>query len=72
MRFNRRIVELSRGLETPALLIDRGTLRRAYAAVRAALPQADCYYAVKANPHPEVLRTFAASAWASRSRPWSS
>ncbi len=59
MRFNRRIVELSRGVETPALLIDRGTLRRAYAGVRAALPQADCYYAVKANPHPEVLRTFA-------------
>ncbi len=60
MRFTRRIVELSRSLETPVLLLDRASLRRAYARVRAALPEADCYYAVKANPHPEVLRTLAA------------
>lgn len=59
MRFSRRIVELSRSLATPALLLDQGTLRRAYTRLRAALPQADCYYAVKANPHPEVLHTFA-------------
>ena len=41
-------------------LLDRATLRRAYGRLRAALPQADCYYAVKANPHAEVLRTLAA------------
>src|SRR3954470_5493308 len=60
MRFTRRIVELSRTLETPVLLLDRASLRRAYAHFRAALPEADSYYAVKANPHPEVLRTLAA------------
>ncbi|HLH26340.1 MAG TPA: type III PLP-dependent enzyme [Chloroflexota bacterium] len=60
MRFSRRLVEMSRGLDTPVLLLDRATLRRAYGRLRAALPEADCYYAVKANPHPEVLRTLAA------------
>jgi ornithine decarboxylase len=60
MRFTRRIVDLSRTLETPVLLLDRASLRRAYARFRAALPEADSYYAVKANPHPEVLRTLAA------------
>jgi ornithine decarboxylase len=60
MRFSRRLVEMSRGLDTPVLLLDRATLRRAYGRLHAALPEADCYYAVKANPHPEVLRTLAA------------
>src|SRR5436305_15284296 len=60
MRFNRRIVEMSRSLETPVLLLDRASLRRAYARLRAALPAADSYFAVKGNPHPEVLRTLAA------------
>lgn len=60
MRFSRRLVEMSRGLETPVLLLDRATLRRTYSRLRAALPQADCFYAVKANPHVEVLRTLAA------------
>jgi ornithine decarboxylase len=60
MRFTRRIVEMSRSLETPVLLLDRASLRRVYARLRAALPRADCYYAVKANPHPEVLQTLAA------------
>jgi ornithine decarboxylase len=60
MRFSRRIVELCRDLPTPVLLLDRASLRRAYHNLRAALPTADCYYAVKANPHPTVLATFAA------------
>ncbi len=59
MRFSRRLVEMSRALDTPVLLLDRATVRRAYGRLHAALPQADCYYAVKANPHPEVLRTLA-------------
>jgi ornithine decarboxylase len=60
MRFSRRLVEMSRGLDTPVLLLDRATLRRAYSRLRAALPEADCFYAVKANPHVEVLQTLAA------------
>ena len=60
MRFSRRLVEMSRDLDTPVLLLDRATLRRTYSRLRAALPEADCYYAVKANPHVEVLQTLAA------------
>ena len=60
MRLSRRIVAMSRALATPVLLLDRATLRRAYAAFRVALPGVGCYYAVKANPHPAVLSTFAA------------
>src|SRR3954452_19021441 len=60
MRFTQRIVELCRPLDTPLLLLDRATLRRGYARLRAALPGADSFYAVKANPHPEVLNTLAA------------
>ena len=60
MRFSRRLVEMSRELDTPVLLLDRATLRRAYSRLRAVLPEADCFYAVKANPHVEVLQTLAA------------
>jgi ornithine decarboxylase len=60
MRFTQRIAELCRPLDTPLLLLDRATLRRGYARLCAALPGADSYYAVKANPHPEVLSTLAA------------
>lgn len=46
---------------TPAFLGHRPTLRSGYRALRAALPdRATIAYAVKANPHPEVLRTLAA------------
>ena len=54
-----RLIERSHVLETPFLLVDlqqvRGNLRR----LRAALPGADVYYAVKANPHPAILRALA-------------
>jgi ornithine decarboxylase len=60
MRFNRRVVEVSRDLETPLLLLDRSAIRRAYGQLRTQLPRAECFYAVKANPHREVLRTLAA------------
>ncbi len=44
---------------TPAYVYDRPTLQRAAAALRA-LPSVDrIFYAMKANAHPEVLRTFA-------------
>jgi ornithine decarboxylase len=62
MRFSRHLVELCRGLDTPVMVLDRAMLRRAYTRLRAALPEADCFYAVKANPHPEVLHTLAAQA----------
>jgi ornithine decarboxylase len=40
---------------TPHLELDLSTVRRAYRAVRTALPEVELCYAVKANPHPDVL-----------------
>ncbi|RJQ74099.1 type III PLP-dependent enzyme [Pseudonocardiaceae bacterium YIM PH 21723] len=41
---------------TPCLLIDVQTVRERFAALRSALPDAEIFYAVKANPQPEVVR----------------
>jgi ornithine decarboxylase len=40
---------------TPHLELDLATVRRAYRAMRTALPEVELCYAVKANPHPDVL-----------------
>ncbi|KAA2258845.1 type III PLP-dependent enzyme [Solihabitans fulvus] len=45
---------------TPCLVIDLETVRRRFAEVSSALPEAGIYYAVKANPAPEVVRALAA------------
>jgi ornithine decarboxylase len=47
--------------ESPCLVIDLDHVRRNYDAFRAAMPESAIYYAVKANPHPEVLRLLAAA-----------
>jgi ornithine decarboxylase len=44
---------------TPHLTVDLDVVARRYAGLRAALPDAAPYYAVKANPAPEVLRLLA-------------
>jgi ornithine decarboxylase len=41
---------------TPCLVMDLDVVRRRFGELRAALPDARPYYAVKANPSPEVLR----------------
>ena len=43
-------------LETPFLVVDLDVIRRNYQALRAAMPVADIYYAVKANPAAPVMR----------------
>ena len=40
---------------TPCLVVDLDMVERKYAALRAALPAAEIFYAVKANPAPEIL-----------------
>ena len=40
---------------TPCLVVDIDIVRDNYNALRASLPQADIYYAVKANPAPQIL-----------------
>ncbi len=46
----------SSALATPCLVLDLDVVAGNYAALRAALPAAKIYYAVKANPAPEILR----------------
>src|SRR5206468_2527774 len=43
----------------PYLVIDLDRVHANYLAVRDALPRADVYYAVKANPAPEIVRLLA-------------
>ena len=46
---------------TPCLVVDLDVVERKYADLRAALPQAEIFYAVKANPAPQVLDRLAAA-----------
>jgi ornithine decarboxylase len=46
---------------TPCLVLDLAVVRQRYAELRAELPEARVYYAVKANPDPAVLSTLAAA-----------
>lgn len=55
-----RLIEQSHALPTPFLLIDQTALRRNARRLHAAFPDAEIFYAVKANPHPAVLQTLAA------------
>jgi len=47
------------GLEGPVLVVDLDTVRDNYAAFAKALPDTRVFYAVKANPAPEVLKLLA-------------
>jgi len=42
---------------TPVVVVDHEAVRRNYAAFRQHLPKVQAYYAVKANPDPEIVRT---------------
>jgi ornithine decarboxylase len=42
---------------TPLVVIDHDIIRKNYAAFRKYLPKVQAYYAVKANPAPEIVRT---------------
>jgi|SRR5579871_16793 len=42
---------------TPIVVIDHEVIRRNYASFRRHLPKVQAYYAVKANPAPEIVRT---------------
>ena len=45
---------------TPLLVLDCDTLRRAWRELQSALPGVLHHYAIKAQPHPDVIRTLAA------------
>lgn len=48
---------LAREHGTPLVVIDHEIIRRNYAAFRKHLPKVQVYYAVKANPAPEIIHT---------------
>jgi ornithine decarboxylase len=50
-----RIKALADTLETPFLVVDTAIIARKYDEIRACFPYAGVYYAVKANPAPEVV-----------------
>ena len=53
----RQLQAIARRHRTPVVVIDHDILRRNYAAFRKHLPRVQAYYAVKANPAPEIVRT---------------
>lgn len=54
-----RVREQAAGLDTPVLLVDLDIVADRYSRLERVLPQAQIYYAVKANPMPEVLTLLA-------------
>ena len=54
---NRQLQTIARQCGTPVVVIDHDILRRNYATFKKHLPKVQAYYAVKANPAPEIVRT---------------
>jgi ornithine decarboxylase len=56
-----RLQKLAKEHGTPLFVIDHDALRKAYREFRRYLPRVQVYYAVKANPDPEIVRTLYAA-----------
>jgi ornithine decarboxylase len=54
---HRQIQAVAKEHGTPVVVVDHDQIRRNYAAFRRHLPRVQAYYAVKANPAPEIIRT---------------
>lgn len=52
------LLELAKKHGTPLFVVDHDELRSNYATFRKLLPRVQAYFAVKANPDPEIVRTF--------------
>jgi ornithine decarboxylase len=53
----KQLLAAARQHGTPIVVIDHEVIRRNYASFRRHLPKVQAYYAVKANPAPEIVRT---------------
>ena len=53
----KKLQALARRHGTPIVVIDHDVIRKNYAAFRRHLPRVQAYYAVKANPAPEIIST---------------
>ncbi|MDR0730401.1 MAG: type III PLP-dependent enzyme [Treponema sp.] len=54
-----RFLEYSRDLETPCIVVNLNTIRLNYQRLRGFFPYSQIYYAVKANPEPEIVSLLA-------------
>jgi GNAT superfamily N-acetyltransferase len=57
MPAKRTLLALAKQHGTPLFIVDHAVIRRNYATFRKYLPRVQVYYAVKANPDPEIVRT---------------
>ena len=53
----KKLQSLARRHGTPLFVVDHKVLRQNYALFKKHLPRVQAYYAVKANPAPEIVRT---------------
>ena len=53
----KQLLAIAKRYGTPVVVIDHDAIRRNYATFRRRLPKVQAYYAVKANPAPEIVRT---------------
>jgi len=51
------LISLAKKHGTPLLVIDHRIIRRQYAQFKKYLPRVGVYYAIKANPEPEIIKT---------------
>ena len=52
-----QLLRLAREHGTPLFIIDHKVLRETYLQFKKYLPRVQAYYAVKSNPHPELVKT---------------
>jgi ornithine decarboxylase len=57
MAMNKQLSKLIEQHGTPLFILDHNKLRENYRAFKKNLPRVQCYYAVKANSHPEIIKT---------------
>jgi len=57
MEMKKQVIKLIEQYGTPLFIVDHKKLRDNYRTFTNNLPRVQCYYAVKANPHPEIIKT---------------
>lgn len=52
-----KLLQLAKKHGTPLFILDHNQLKENYRIFKKLLPRVQCYYAVKANSHPEIIKT---------------
>ena len=53
----KELLDLAKKHGTPLFILDHNKLRENYRRFKKCQPRVQCYYAVKANSHPEIIKT---------------